>query len=229
MTEHEWLSPTDPQPMLEFLRCRASERKLRLFAIASSRHVWPHLADKRSRRAVEIAEQFADGQASARDFRKAREGALAVFSRSHQQQWCGVSFRHGDTPRLSEEQHEAAWLALTVISLVERPHTTATRLIAGSRLNHVQLNVLYARLLREIVGNSFRPAHPDSLWPSWTSGCAVAIAQAISDDRAFDRLPILADALEEASCDDADLLAHFRAPGPHALGYWALDLVLQKP
>jgi hypothetical protein len=51
---------------------------------------------------------------------------------------------------------------------------------------------------------------------------------AIAEDRAFDRLPILADALEDAGCDDGDLLAHLRGDGPHVRGCWALDLVLER-
>jgi hypothetical protein len=54
------------------------------------------------------------------------------------------------------------------------------------------------------------------------------LAQAIYDDRAFDRLPILADALEEAGCDTADILAHCRGPGPHVRGCWVVDLILGK-
>jgi hypothetical protein len=54
------------------------------------------------------------------------------------------------------------------------------------------------------------------------------LAQAIYDDRAFDRLPILADALEEAGCTDADILNHCRRPGEHVRGCWAIDLVLGK-
>ena len=61
--------------------------------------------------------------------------------------------------------------------------------------------------------------------PAWRTETVVALATAIYAERAFDRMPILADALEEAGCDHPDLLAHCRGPGPHARGCWALDLV----
>jgi hypothetical protein len=54
------------------------------------------------------------------------------------------------------------------------------------------------------------------------------LAQGIYEERAFDDLPVLADALEEAGCDQPDLLAHLRGPGPHVRGCWAVDLLLGK-
>ena len=65
-------------------------------------------------------------------------------------------------------------------------------------------------------------------WLRWNDGTLVRIAQAIYDNRAFDRLPILADALEDAGCDNADILAHCRGPGPHVRGCWVVDLLLGK-
>ena len=59
-------------------------------------------------------------------------------------------------------------------------------------------------------------------------GTVVQLAQVIHNDRAFDRLPILADALEDAGCTDPDTLAHCRGPGPHVRGCWVVDLLLGK-
>ena len=83
----------------------------------------------------------------------------------------------------------------------------------------------FVPLLRDIVGNPFRPAAFD---PSWRISTAVALAEGIYADRAFDRLPILADALEDAGCGHPDVLAHCRGDGPHARGCWVVDLVLGK-
>jgi hypothetical protein len=81
------------------------------------------------------------------------------------------------------------------------------------------------QLLRCVVGNPFQPM---TFEPSWRSETAVALASAIYAEHAFDRLPILADALEEAGCDHADVLTHCRGPGPHARGCWVVDGVLGK-
>jgi hypothetical protein len=67
-----------------------------------------------------------------------------------------------------------------------------------------------------------------SIHPSWQSSTVVSLAQAIYDDRAFDRMPILADALEDAGCTNADVLDHCRGAGPHVRGCWVVDLILGK-
>src|SRR5436309_3266816 len=64
MTEADWLASTDPTPMLEFLRGKASDRKLRLFACGCCRRVYHLFDDQRSSNAVDVAEQFADGCAT---------------------------------------------------------------------------------------------------------------------------------------------------------------------
>jgi hypothetical protein len=79
--------------------------------------------------------------------------------------------------------------------------------------------------VRDIFGNPFRPVTAD---PQWLTPTVVTLAQTIYADRAFDRLPILADALEDAGCDEADILTHCRADEPHVRGCWVVDLVLGK-
>jgi hypothetical protein len=82
-----------------------------------------------------------------------------------------------------------------------------------------------AALVREVFGNPFRPV---SLDPAWRTPAVLQLAQALYDDRAFDQLPILADALEEAGCSSREVLDHCRSPGPHVRGCWVVDLVLGK-
>jgi hypothetical protein len=87
----------------------------------------------------------------------------------------------------------------------------------------------HACLLRCLFGDPFRslPA-VDQGWLAWSDATVRELARAIDDDRAFDRLPLLADALEDGGCPDAELLGHLRGPGPHVRGCWAVDLVLGK-
>jgi hypothetical protein len=84
---------------------------------------------------------------------------------------------------------------------------------------------LLARTLREVVGNPFKEPRFE---PAWRTEAAVGIARGIFAERAFDRLPVLADALEDAGCADPDVLAHCRGPGPHALCCWVVDGLLGK-
>lgn len=81
-----------------------------------------------------------------------------------------------------------------------------------------------AFLVRDVFPNPFRPV---ALEPAWRTEKVLALAgEAYAG--AFHILPILADALEEAGCDSADILAHCRGPGPHVRGCWVVDLLLGK-
>jgi hypothetical protein len=84
----------------------------------------------------------------------------------------------------------------------------------------------FVRLLRCISGP--RPAKRAPRSRLVASSTVVAIAAGVREEQAFERLPILADALEEAGCTDADILAHCRGPGPHVRGCWVVDLILGK-
>jgi hypothetical protein len=84
-------------------------------------------------------------------------------------------------------------------------------------------------LLRDLVGNLLRPLpsiDPGSV--AWNDGAVGKLAQAVYENPAFDRLAVLADALEEAGCTDTDILQHCRGPGPHVRGCWVVDLILSK-
>jgi len=86
----------------------------------------------------------------------------------------------------------------------------------------------FCRLLRDTFGNPFRPVVIDPAWLHWNGGTIVRLAAAIYDERRFQDMPVLADALEEAGCGDAHLLDHCRQPGEHARGCWLLDHLLDK-
>ena len=80
-------------------------------------------------------------------------------------------------------------------------------------------------LLRDVFGNPFRVV---KLKPVWRTTDVLGLARAIDEDRAFDRLPLLADTLMDAGCDDDQILLHCRSGGPHVRGCWVVDLVLGK-
>jgi hypothetical protein len=82
--------------------------------------------------------------------------------------------------------------------------------------------VIHADLLRDIFGNPFRSVALDR---AWLTSTVVALARGIYADRAFDRMTILADALQDAGCDNEDVLNHCRVEGPHVRGCWVIDLL----
>ena len=82
-----------------------------------------------------------------------------------------------------------------------------------------------ADLVRDLVGNPFRPIAVDT---RWRTADVIGLARAVYEDRAFERMPLLADALMDAGCDDEQVLGHCRGDGPHVRGCWVVDLVLGK-
>jgi hypothetical protein len=218
MTEEEWLACTDPAAMLKFLRGRASDRKLRLFGCGCCRLVW-HRHSEVSRRAVEVSERFADGEASLSDLRTAHKAV----------EYQGKSWYYSHPASVaSSETPEWAWsygLPETQETAARTPMQVRREAWPGERAHYL---ATHGELLREVFGNPLRPVVVDPTWLAWNGGTIPKLAQAIYDDRAFERLPVLADALEEAGCTDAEILAHCRGAGPHVRGCWVVDLLLGK-
>jgi hypothetical protein len=210
MTEEEWVNCTDPKPMLEFLRGKASDRKLRLFAVACCRRVWPLLAEEWSRQAVESAEKYADGLCS--DEQLEETGKRAG--------WAAAGAGQGSAAEA------AAWAAA---GKGEVGWVEITAAHAGwAETAEESPRPFHCDLLRDIFGNSFRSQAINPAWLGSNGGTVPIIARTIYDERAFDRLPVLANALQEAGCTDKEILNHCRQPGVHVRGCWALDLILGK-
>ncbi len=83
----------------------------------------------------------------------------------------------------------------------------------------------YCMYAHDIFGNPFRPITID---PRWLTSTVIDLATAIYDERAFDRMPVLADALTDAGCDNEEIIAHCRNDGEHVRGCWVVDLLLRK-
>lgn len=81
------------------------------------------------------------------------------------------------------------------------------------------------RLIRDIFVSPLRPMPRDQRWLTST---VVSLAHQMYESRDFASMPILADALQDAGCDNEDMLNHCRGPGPHVRGCWVVDLMLGK-
>jgi hypothetical protein len=231
MTESEWLSCGDPQKMLLELRGRTSQRKLRLFACACCRRVWRWLRDSRSQQAVAAAEQYADGLIDTETLYLARVGAETVAEDcaaeardANAEALASAAFAALNVLRENGEQ-AAEYAAANTASTVYHAATAQASPAAPARATE---HASQAKLLAEIVRNPYRFVALSPTMRTWKGGTVEKIAQAIYNDRAFDRLPILADALEDSGCDNADILAHCRGGGEHVLGCWVVDQILGK-
>ncbi len=224
MTCDDWRSCCDLDDMLTFARkrCHFSARKRRLFACACCgrlKHLLPHV----HRRALATAESFADDLAT-------REELAAAWSAAHHHPLTTVS--------------HAAWAACTVASLgvatLTQGHLSMVSLYAanavanrdvraraegphGSPTWHVE-RARHRAVLRDLT----HPTRAVKLEPVCLSRVVVAVAWAIYEEQRPGDMPVLADALEEAGCDEAELLEHCRTPGEHVRGCWALDALLGK-
>jgi hypothetical protein len=260
MTEQEWNSCADPGPMLEFLKGKASDRKLRLFAVACCRKIWHLLADERSRTAVDVAGRAADRQATKKEFSDARRAAVRAYHDAGQishSLWLATdrTYRVGDKVYRADDAFQptdatkaahaatnaayAAQAATNTVTQVAATETARYVAIAASQSAFEDCPTLPAAreaalapahaeqsvIVLEIFGNPFRPVTLD---PTWLTSTVKNLAEAIYEERAFDRLPILADALEDAGCNQQDILSHLRGGGEHCRGCWPLDLVLGK-
>jgi hypothetical protein len=206
-----WQECSDLNQMLDHLevfhhvhRTKTGKRKIRLLACACVRLVWGLASKEEDHRAIEVAEQYADGLV--------RKPTLAAAM--------------GTTEKLVDRLWWAGKLGRPVI-----PQGGTFRAVFGtftSTTESEEERRAKCGLIRDLFSNVFMPVKiaPGAL--TWNDGIVPKLAQAIYADRAFDRMPILADALEEAGCDNADILGHLRGEGPHVRGCWVLDLLLAK-
>jgi hypothetical protein len=200
MTEAEWLAGSAMWPMCLSLRDKVSDRKLRLVACAYCRSI-RGLMGKASRRAILVGEQMADGPVGEPQREAAVRAAIEAVLRF---------------PSMSGDHFMAADVAYRVACndgwyAVEWTVGNGPELPGG------------VRLLRDIVGNPFRPVAVD---PRWLTPGVVTLARTIYDERAFDRMASLGAALADSGCTDLDILDHCLGPGEHVRGCWAVDAIL---
>ncbi len=234
MTENEWLTSRDPGAMLSVARQEGSERKLRLFACGCCRQLGALLKANRDRSAVELGEWLADHepvQVAVERLRRTIDWRTPGAAK-YAVHWDAATAAVAAQQVVCDTLTEVAWREAVRQALDTAGVTFAEMWEAGQKA-YATVPVetrqagrrIHSDLLRCIFGNPFRPVAVD---PCWRTETVVALAHGIYEERAFDRLPILADALEDAGCDSRDLLDHCRGPGPHARGCWVIDLLLAK-
>lgn len=253
MAESEWvkcLTCSDPTGMLNLLQNRARHRKLRLFAAACARRVLSLVEDERIREAIQLAERYADGNAD-EDARTTAEvraevvraAAQAAYDAEVNESTYAESddvIAHGFTllaaadaataglATVVESAEQASRRASEASANAEEWSMRASRWHAGTgsdSLESYEEKAIQARLLACVFGNPFQPVTID---PSLLNETVLRLADTIYREQSWDRLPILADALEEGGCTQTPVLEHLRDEGPHARGCFAVDLILGK-
>ncbi len=216
MTETEWLEGALLGAMLDSIAESASDRKLRLLACAFCRRVSEHLWTTSSVPAVEVAERYAD------------EGGIPAVLETAQNAVVEKLELY-----LAEPVYDASYWAC------ERDMKVAVSRCAGYAANcstkpyddrserdkkRVDELRQQARLCADIFCNPFRPVALDL---DWRTDTVLSLARQMYESRDFSAMPILADALQDAGCDNDDILNHCRdANGVHVRGCWVVDLVL---
>ncbi len=231
MTEEEWMNYAESGTMLTFLRYAVSKRKRRLIAVACCRRVVSLLDDPCVLDALAVAERRADLLVTTSALTAAEQAALGHFRAmsvhsSGIAAWA-VAFAAGNHRDLALGALQKAVEAAGV-----RAYHRARDQPLDPYLSRYEAEVAeqkaQSEIIRDVVGNPFRAATVSPCWLRWNDCTVRKIAQAIYEERAFDRLPILADALLDADCDNEDILAHCRGAGPHVRGCWVIDLLLGK-
>jgi hypothetical protein len=243
MDEREWLACTDPGPMLEFVCPRMSDRDLCLFNCACCRRIWHLIVEGRSRTAVEAAERYDATRGNiGQKVLAGAENALLPSDRMTRDwgiRWPAASatFSTVNTARWNEdrsrvERYSPRWAFGYAILAAGAAADDGCQGAVAYHLAKTAEMEAQAELLREILGNPFRPVVID---PVWRTTAVLALAQAAYENRTLpagtlepDRLAVLADALEDAGCDNAELLEHLRGPGPHVRGCWPVDAILGR-
>jgi hypothetical protein len=238
MNEAQWLAETNPRVMLGALDAvgRVSERKLRLFACAWAYGVWDRMEDDRSRAAVATAEAFADGLADRPELLVAFDAARQACEATPQ----GRGRGHGQR----RESLLGGWVAKSAAEAARNAADPELCFLGPGHPRHdswdENLNgrtkYLLSDLIRDLFGNPFRAVSPLARSVlDWNGGTIVRMAEAAYAGRLLpgghldpDRLAVLADALEDAGCQDAELVGHLRGPGVHVRGCWAVDRILGK-
>ncbi|MFO0844921.1 MAG: hypothetical protein U0797_21420 [Gemmataceae bacterium] len=213
MTEAEWLTCEQLRPMLEFvvggyLRRQLRgwllgdrQRKLRLFLCAC----WRAEGAGGYEPLVEVAERYAEGAATRAELKVSRKRALEMW----------LSWRPWWRYGLREPYARVALSPWPLSSAVMH------RLAASGYISLLGLEPRSVRLFREVI----QPFRRFGDRPGWLTRDVHDVALAIVREQAFERMDVLADALEDAGCDDPLLLEHCRQGDKHVRGCWALDLL----
>jgi len=237
MTESDWCESRRVGPMLAWLRGTPGlvykrrvqqhprgRRRLLLFRAAVARSVLYYVAATSIHRLVAAVEELADGNETAARVRDLHAlCGVELYPLVAEDAPVALVREYLQTVSQLEFARQAA-VAAAPCGPDTEPWYRASAAIARAGVDMATEIARQAALLRDIFGNPFRPITFD---PTWRTDTAVILAQQMYDSRNFGAMPILADALQDAGCESAEVLNHCRDPhAAHVRGCWVVDLVL---
>jgi mannitol/fructose-specific phosphotransferase system IIA component (Ntr-type) len=233
MSESDWLSCPDPLALLGRLRGTKvmTERAARRFACACCRRMWHRLPEGPARRAAEAAERCARGELSVEELPEHRRASEHLAEWGEQGPigplWEAGWFlsTYGGAMYCADDPDAGAVLASAA---AEDTAEAVLRLCLPWATALGLPPAVQADLLRDVVPPPYGPVRFEESWREWQGGEVRRLAEAIDQDQAFDLLPVLGDALEEAGCPDARILNHCRSARPHVPGCWVVRGVRGK-
>src|SRR5262245_16583388 len=231
MTEAEWLACEDPIDMLRFIkghrtmRRQVKQRKQRLFSVACCRRIWSLIVSDEDRSCVEVAERFADNQATREELDAAEAKANAIW-----QEDAADDARFACLPLFWKDVDGLAVSTSTISAVFKQQQTETNKRfdpLGGRRRGACpEEEREQCGFIRDIFGNPFGKPKFNTKWRTDT---ALSLARQMYESRDFSAMPILADALQDAGCEDEQILTHCRdANQVHVRGCWVVDLVLGK-
>lgn len=225
MTEAEFNACGDSEKMLKWLQGQEvlSERKARLCAVACCRRILAEIdVDPRDVHAVDVAERYVDGEATAAELdAAARYVAEANSARRTAAFACRDATSRNEPAVLIADctAGNAAWAIAEYASGMDYNNPAFTAVRADEM-------AAQATILRDVLGPL--PFRPITIESAWRTPVVLELARTIYDGRDFSLLPVLGAALSDAGCSDSDVLGHCGNAGPHVRGCFLLDLILGK-
>jgi hypothetical protein len=224
ITEAEWLEADDVIAFDLYRSAWKQFRKWRLFGAACCRRAMALTPDPRLDTLAACAEQFADGGLIWDEVKKVRRTLTTIRKE------LGDRFFGPDEVRYDVLEALDHATAKNPVAPLGAPHRAQAAFAAVSRPDYEgglrRAEAEQVSLIRDIFGNPFCPVAFD---PAWRTDTTVALAKQMYESRDYSAMPILADALQDAGCDNDDILNHCRdAKQVHVRGCWVVDLVLGK-
>lgn len=229
MNKEEWRKEIDVSLMIPSILDRG-DRKLRLFAVACCREYWDRLKNKH-KKAVEVAEKYADGLCSVEELREQHRkmesaNSTGLFFALEELTYNRRILLSDCTRSIASDMTGLYWIRNWITEEAAARHSEENERTEAA---FVRARRKQSLIIKDIYRHPLAASETaDPQWLQWNDKTVLHLAESMYDTREFLYMPILADALEESGCVDQEILEHCRKPQEHWKGCWVVDLLLGK-